>query len=575
VYQVSILALALALCAATAHRSAAAVGDVVALVRASSVRPAPAAVRGATTQADARHLLAEPELSGRLSTLGYERVTALGAATDAAAAPSVRLVLFSPTRAGLDASSARLAARALVADGAAIAATADRALKLFATLPNDSDLALQWYIDGPGDIKLPEAWDLEHGSASVRIGILDTGVDTGHEDLASKIWTNPGEIPANGIDDDGNGYIDDVHGWDFGNSDNDPNPEPMFDDLGIDEAFHGTAVAGVAAAATDNLFGIAGAGWNSTIVPLKVSDALGHTTISTAAEGVLYAAAKHFEVLNMSLGTQEADSSETALFQNVIDQATAANVLCVAAAGNDNSSLPVVPGSLNNVLCVAATSPSTSRSSFSNFGTWIDVCAPGEQMWIPICRNYPLDETTVFIYEFLFGYDGNRPYMLADGTSFSTPLTSGVAALVRAHFPAATATQVLNHIVATGDDILFDLPIGKKVNAYRALITTLDAQPTGGAPGAGLSLGPARPTPFIGHAMLSYVLPRDMSVRLMIVDVTGRPVRGLVHEALAAGPHATQWDGLDDAGARAPAGIYFAVLEGAGMRSVTRLVRID
>jgi len=567
--------LVLFLCALSVHVSQAAVGDVVAVVRASSVRPAPTALRGATTQADARQLVAEPELASRLTTLGYERVTALGAATDAATAPSVRLVLFSPTRAGLDTSSAGFAARALVADGTAIAATADRALKLFVTLPNDTDLVYQWYIDGPGDVRLPEAWDLEKGSASVRIGILDTGVDTGHPDLASKIWTNPGEIPGNGIDDDGNGYIDDVHGWDFGDGDNDPNPSPMPDESGIDIAFHGTAVAGVAAAATNNIEGIAGAGWNSTIVPLKIANTLGQTTVAAAAEGILYAAAKHLEVLNMSIGTSSATPADLALFQSVIDQAVAANVLCVAAAGNDGSSVPVVPASCNGVLSVGATTDATVRASFSNFGPTVDVCAPGTEMWVPICRNYPLDSLSELIYEFFFGYDGVSPYMIAEGTSFSCPLTAGVAALVRAHFPGANAIGVMNHIIATGDVILFDQPIGTKVNAYNALVTTLDAPPAGGLADGELRLAPARPTPFVGRATLSYTLPRDMSVRLMIVDVTGRPVRGLVHESLAAGPHATVWDGLDDGGRRAPAGIYFALLEGAGMKSVTRLVRID
>ena len=146
---------------------------------------------------------------------------------------------------------------------------------------------------------------------------------------------------------------------------------------------------------------------------------------------------------------------------------------------------------------------------------------------------------------------------------------------MRAHFPTATAIGVINHIIATGDVIAFDRPIGPKVNAYNALLTTLDAPPAGALASGGLQLAPARPTPFVGRATLSYSLPRDLSVRLVIVDVSGRPVRGLVHESLTAGPHTAVWDGLDDSGRRAPAGIYFALLDGAGMRAVTRLVRID
>src|SRR4029079_5957418 len=102
---------------------------------------------------------------------------------------------------------------------------------------------------------------------------------------------------------------------------------------------------------------------------------------------------------------------------------------------------------------------------------WVDVAAPGAGMWIPICRNYPVDETSAFIYEFFFGYDGIRPYMYADGTSYSSPLTAGVCALVRAHFPGPPAIGVITTVIATGDVIAYDKPIGRKVNAYQAVAT--------------------------------------------------------------------------------------------------------
>ena len=547
-------------------------GDIVALVSADHFRPVTTGPT-AVSLGNRPGLLADAQLTRTLSSFGLDRITALGPPTRAGRA-GMRLVLLSPSAGPLDEATAGSAARALVRGGQAIAATVDRNLKLSATLPNDPDLPAQWYVDGPADIHLPEAWDLELGSTSVVIGILDTGVDTGHPDLASQIWTNPGEIPANGIDDDLNGYVDDVHGWDFGDGDADANPTPMFDTSGIDVGFHGTAVAGVASAATNNSEGIAGAGWNSKILPLKISNSAGGTPVSAAGEAILYAAAMGIDVLNMSVGASNPDSATTAFFQAALDQALAADVVCVAAAGNDGASAPVVPASCNGVLAVGATGDTDQRASFSNYGPWVDVAAPGETIWAPICRNYPIDDTSVFIYEFFFGYDGVRPYMYADGTSFSCPLVSGVCALVRAHFPGARAVGVMDHVKNTGDAIAYDQPIGKKVNAYAALATTLGVGLTGG-PTATLTLAHARPTPFTSSTTLAYTLGLSSRVRLSIVDAAGRNVRTLVSADQPAGPHAATWDGRDNAGRAAPAGLYFGVLEGAGTRATVRLVRID
>ena len=561
--------LALAALAATAVSSHAAVGDVVALVRSSSVVPASPR---AATQAEARLLLPDAAFGAALARVGMSRVTALGAPVANGIQP-MQLVRISPSAAP-DQAQAHAAARTLVAGGDAIAAVADHALKLFATVPNDTFVVDQWYVDGTGDIHLPEAWDLEKATPSVVIGILDTGVDTGHPDLASKIWTNPGEIAGNGIDDDGNGYIDDVHGWDFGDDDNDPNPGPLFDDLGIDEGFHGTSVAGVAAAATNNVEGIAGAGWNAKIMPLKIADSAGQTLLSYAAEGILYAANKHPGVLNMSVGTSQADSADIALFQSVVNQAVAGNVVCVASAGNDDSTVPVYPAACDGVLAVGATTDTDTRADFSNSGPWVDVGAPGSGMIAPICRNYTIDDTSEFIYEFFFGYDGVHPYMYSDGTSFSAPLAAGVCALVRAHFPSATPVGVILHVIQTGDAIAYDKPIGKKVNAYQALLQPLAVDgPTANAAGALEFLG-ARPSPFSGSTTLAYRLPAAGAVRLAIVDAAGRRVRSLVDGTVAGGIQTAAWNGLDDAGRRAPAGLYFAVLDSPAGRTVTRLVKI-
>ena len=183
--------------------------------------------------------------------------------------------------------------------------------------PNDPGYGQQWGLPA---VHAEEAWTITKGSPAVTIAILDTGVDLNHPDLAGKIWTNPGEIPGNGIDDDGNGYIDDVNGYDFVNLDNNPQ-----DDNG-----HGTHVAGIAAAGTNNGVGVAGVCWNCKILPLKVMQSSGRGSYSDIAAAVNYASNKGAKVINMSLGGY----SDSAVLRDALAAAYSTSVL-VAAAGND------------------------------------------------------------------------------------------------------------------------------------------------------------------------------------------------------------------------------------------------
>src|SRR5205814_61911 len=161
--------------------------------------------------------------------VGHERTDA----TRHARQSLPRILRLSSSAPGFDAVEA---ARALHATGRFRAACPNYKLQPFATFPNDTYLSDQWYVHDPddGDVDLPEAWDLEKGSSTITIGIMDTGVDAGHPDLTTHIWANPGEVPGDALDNDGNGYVDDVNGWDFGNDDADPNPEPILDPSGID-----------------------------------------------------------------------------------------------------------------------------------------------------------------------------------------------------------------------------------------------------------------------------------------------------------------------------------------------------
>jgi subtilisin family serine protease len=465
-------------------------------------------------------------------------------------------------------------AAGLRASGAFLAAAPRFTLRLFDTLPNDPDRPLQWYVDSgdSADVELPGAWDVAQGDTSAVIAILDTGIDLGHPDLAARIWVNRGETPANGLDDDGNGLVDDVRGWDFGDGDANPNPGPVYDPIGLDVGFHGTFCAGIASGATDNGVGISGAGWNCRLMPLKVSDALGEIGSDAVAGAILYAADMRAAVISMSFGGP-GNPGVPEFFQALIDVADSAGSLCVAAAGNDGVSTESYPAANDRVLAVGATDETRARAFFSNFGPWVDIAAPGSFMWSSICRNYAIDDVSLLFYEILFGYVPPSPYMYGDGTSFACPLVAGVAGLVRARQPYLSPQQVLAHLVATGDPIAFDRPIGPKLNAWRAVHPGVLAAPAP-ARAAGLAFAGATPNPFRAGTRLAFTLAAPSYARLGVHDLAGRSVRALAEGAHAAGPHVVAWDGRDDRGRPVPGGVYFAALDAEGARVVRKVVRL-
>ncbi len=463
----------------------------------------------------------------------------------------------------------RAVASELRASGEVLAACPNYEAEWHATIPNDPFLYLQWHVNdgGDADIDLPEAWDIERGDTSVVIGICDTGVDIGHPDLQARIAVNWNEIPGNSLDDDGNGYIDDVRGWDFGVGDNDPHPQPTFDSNGIDVAFHGTFVAACATATTDNATGIAGAGWNCRILPLKLGDATGETTLAIIAEAVTYAIDNGASILNTSFGVKEDGASD--FFQVLVDDATAAGVLWVASAGNDTSDVIPPPAGIGDVLSVGAIDATRARAYFSNYGPGVDLCAPGQGIWSAICRNYTLDPYTQLIYAFAFGWNGTDPYMYGSGTSSAAPITAGVAGLVRAHWPAFTPQQVILQLQQTGEVISTDFPIGPLVNAFNAVNGTVVSAP---APDlAGLSLEAPAPNPFRDGTTVGFTLPAASRVRIAVYDAAGRRVRDLLDQDLPAGSHAAHWDGRTEGGRLAAGGVYFLQLATPGAERTRRV----
>ncbi len=313
------------------------------------------------------------------------------------------------------------------------------------------------------NIDAPSAWDVTRG-AGVLVAISDTGVDAAHPDIAARMWTNPGEIAGNGVDDDGNGYIDDVHGWDSVNDDGDP-----FDDNG-----HGTHVAGTVAATGNNVLGVVGVAWESSVMAVKGLGAGGSGPHSDLAEGIVYAVDNGADVINASWGGGAAQ-----LMTDTVAAAHAAGVVFVAAAGNDTSDVAgFSPASIHEAIAVAASDHTDQLASFSNFGTKLDVAAPGGGDVAP-----PSDQPSRSILSLRSsgsGFDNSLNvaglYTRLSGTSMAAPHVSGAAALVLAAHPEFTPEQVRQALRVSADDIAapgFDAASGYgRLNVGRAVLVS-------------------------------------------------------------------------------------------------------
>jgi subtilisin family serine protease len=500
-----------------------------------------------------------------LSALRIQRARPLGVRHRLPAKHRLRFFVLESADARFD---PRASARALMATGRYRVACPDYRFGLANTRPDDPQLGRQWYLDDGGvhDVRATAAWDTTRGAPDQVIGILDTGVDLGHPDLASNLWTNPGEIAGNGDDDDGNGYVDDVHGWDFAADDADPSPERTLDEDGDDRGYHGTFCAGIAAAATDDGYGIAGAGWRCRVMPLRIVDRTGHVLASNIVAAFVYAADHGATVLSLSFGGPAAEGVPE-FYQSLVDFAADAGVVCVAAAGNDADDTPFYPAACSGVLAVGATNRAGARASFSNYGSWVKVAAPGSRMWSTLSRNYRFAVGDSIYFAAAGGWNGADPHMYDDGTSYSAPLVAGVVGLVRSRFPALSPRQVIEHVVATGDAVAYDRPIGPRVNAARAVSTPPASLPDRWA----FRLAVTGPNPGPGGFTVRYSIDVAGPVRIAVFDVAGRRVRVLSEAFQEAGPHHVRWDGSDEGGRAVGDGVYFVRFENQG-RTVSRKV---
>jgi thermitase len=310
--------------------------------------------------------------------------------------------------------------------------------------PNDPEFADQYAHQL---IQMQQAWDISTGSRDTVIAVLGTGVDVNHPDLKNNIWVNQDEIPGNKIDDDNNGYIDDVQGWNFEKNNNAVSPTNPYSD-----SSHETQVAGVIGAIGNNGKGVVGVNWQCSMMVLRVSLDFTSEEIAAALE---YAAANGARVVNMSFGGDTFGPEGDRVVKAAIDKAWARGVLLVASAGNSDSSRPYLPASLYNVMAVASTNGEDTKTGHSTFGPWVDIAAPGTDI-----------VTTDFGGE----------YIATAGTSFSSPYVAAVATLLLSYRPNLTPIQVRAVLENTTDPIYYgDLDpnlcyIGTgRVNAYRAL----------------------------------------------------------------------------------------------------------
>ena len=307
------------------------------------------------------------------------------------------------------------------------------------------------------DIDAPQAWDVFTGSSSVLIGVIDTGVDYTHPDLAANIWTNPGEIPANNIDDDNNGYIDDVHGYDFVNNDGDP----------MDDHGHGSHCSGTIGGVGNNGIGVAGVNWNVKIMGLKFLSASGSGSTADAVEAINYATMMHVRLTSNSWG----GGGFSQALLDAIDDADAAGILFVCAAGNASSNTDVTPNYPStypspNIVAVAATDHNDNLASFSNYGaTTVDLAAPG----VNIVSTTP----------------GNT-YSTFSGTSMATPHVAGALGLVFGRFPNIAHSDAKNLILNFVDhkvSLAGKCVTGGRLNAFFPI-----AEPDSIPPGAVVNL---------------------------------------------------------------------------------------
>jgi subtilisin family serine protease len=372
-------------------------------------------------------------------------------------------------------------------------------------VPNDPKWPSLW---GMEKIGAPAAWDAWQGNEDFTVAVIDTGIDYTHEDLKDNIWKNSKEIPANNIDDDGNGYVDDVMGWNFYWNNNNP----------MDGNGHGTHCAGTVAGRGNNGLGVSGVVWGAKLMPVKVLGDDGSGYNFDIYDGIMYAVQNGAHVTSNSYGGGGASN----LLAAALSAAKSKGVLFVAAAGNSAASSANYPAyyskTYDNVIAVASTDANDTLSSFSNYGDGVNVAAPGRN----ILSTVP-----------------NNSYQTYSGTSMATPHVAGLAALLWSKDPSLSYLQVKDALL-TGADVIPALTgkvsSGARIHAQKALdkislviapetTPTPDVTPTGlptAAPTTGPTISPTE-TPPTAPTGTPTTTPTNSPTSMPTASPTGAP----------------------------------------------------
>jgi subtilisin family serine protease/subtilisin-like proprotein convertase family protein len=396
-------------------------------------------------------------------------------------------------------------------------------------VPDDPRFSDQWSLANTGqniggvqgtigaDIHAQAAWDITIGSRSVIVADIDTGIDLNHPDLIPNLWTNPGEIPGNGLDDDGNGFVDDVHGYDFGDQDGSPQDE------GVNVVPHGTWTAGVIGAAGNNNLGVAGVAWNVSIMALKIANSNGALTLAAIVGAHDYATmmrGRGFNIVasNNSYGgfgqafytnAPQGFSAEKDAIQRFIDSVgpDGTRPTFVTAAGNntfdnDNPNFTFFPSSYNipGVISVAASDNNDGIANFSNWGAQtVALAAPG------------VDVLTT---------DLGGGYAFVSGTSFSSPTVAGAVALLKTFKPNASAVEIREALINSADPLpAFQgrTVAGGRLNIARALQIIGIEGPTVRAIVPGPVVGQINPVTTLPFSTVTITLSHDIDAASLSV----------------------------------------------------------